>query len=162
MNKQEHKLESDIMETQHHPSLRFLVLGLIALLCSLSTAQAATVYTEDFEAGAAGWSMDNGVWEIGTPSAGPAACAGGSAQCAGTVLDGKYPPEADSRLISSGLVLPLVTGTAEIHLRFWQWFSYAIADSGVAEGGYVQISVWDEASGAWTPWTSVSDLIDRV
>ncbi|HEB97876.1 MAG TPA: hypothetical protein ENJ05_00030, partial [Thiotrichales bacterium] len=154
MHKQEHKLESDIMETQHHPSLRFLVLGLIALLCSLSTAQAATVYTEDFEAAAAGWSMDNGVWEIGTPSAGPAACAGGSAQCAGTVLGGNYPAYDDSRLVSPTLQLPAAVGAEEVHLRFQQWFSYSGYDS-----GQVQVSVWDEAAGTWGAWENVGGSV---
>ena len=51
---------------------------------------AVTVYQYNFESGWDGWGADYGVWEVGTPAAGPDSCHGGS-KCAGTVLGGNYP-----------------------------------------------------------------------
>jgi bacillopeptidase F (M6 metalloprotease family) len=110
-------------------------------------------FTGDFEAGWGDWSADSGVWEVGTPAAGPPSCYNGS-QCAGTVLSGNYPSQTDSRLVSPSIVLPAVTGGDEIHLRFWQWFSYAAND-----GGYVQISVYDDATGTWSAWANIGNPI---
>jgi VWFA-related protein len=103
-------------------------------------------FSGDFEAGWGDWSAENGVWQIGTPTAGPEACHEGS-QCAGTMLDGNYPESTDSRLISATTVLPAVTGSEELHLRFWNWFSYGLAD-----GGQVQVAVWNGSS--WGDWVN--------
>ena len=64
---------------------------------------AVTVYEYNFEPGWDGWGADYGVWEVGTPTAGPDNCHGGS-KCAGTVLGGNYPGYTDSRLISATMV----------------------------------------------------------
>ena len=32
------------------------------------------IYSYDFESGLGNWWMDNGVWEVGTPTAGPVGC----------------------------------------------------------------------------------------
>jgi hypothetical protein len=110
-------------------------------------------FTGDFEQGWVDWSADRGVWQIGTPTAGPDSCYGGS-QCAGTVLDGTYPGNTDSRLISATVELPTVIGAEEISLRFWQWFSYSGGSN--CDAGYVQISVQDEISGTWSDWANIS------
>ena len=102
-------------------------------------------FTGDFEDGWGDWSADNGVWQVGAPTAGPVGAHGGS-QCAGTVLDGSYPNSTDSRLISPSIRLPEVSGDEEIRLRFWHWFSFARGDA-----GYIQISVYDEVAG-WSEW----------
>ncbi len=111
---------------------------LLVLISTYANAQSPVVQNGDFEDGWTSWSADNGVWQIGTPTAGPGGCIEGS-QCAGTVLDGNYPPDTDSRLISYHVVLPAVTGYEEIHLRFMNWFSYF--DS--IDWGQVQVQVWD-------------------
>ena len=103
-------------------------------------------FSGDFESGWGDWSADRGVWEVGTPTVGPTECHGG-AQCAGTILGGDYPGDTDSRLISPSITLPVVTEDEEIHLRFWQWFSYSVNDA-----GYVQISVYDEGTQTWSAW----------
>jgi hypothetical protein len=100
----------------------------------------------DFESGWDDWWADNGVWEIGAPTAGPDGPHGGS-QCAGTNLDGNYPAYIDSRLISAPVTLPEVSGDEQVHLRFWQWFSYA------NDEGRVQVSVYSD--GEWGSWESV-------
>jgi hypothetical protein len=124
------------------------------LLClNASFAPAQEVFVEDFESGGIGWSSDNGVWEIGTPTAGPAECHSGS-QCAGTILDGSYPFDIASRFISPPVTLPDVSSGESIHLRLWQWFSYAQGDA-----GHLQISVFDDTTYQWSIWTSIGNTI---
>ena len=112
------------------------------------------VYGVGWENGSLEWTADNGVWEVGTPTVGPASCFSGS-QCAGTLLAGNYPNQTASRLISEGFELPTVSGPDEIHLRFQQWFSY------YADGDYgqVQISVWDSGTSTWGSWISEGGAI---
>jgi hypothetical protein len=110
----------------------------------------ACPFTGSFESGWNGWWADDGVWEVGTPTAGPDGPHGGS-QCAGTNLDGDYPPSIDSRLISPPVTLPEVSGDEEIHLRFWQWFSY-----GTGDRGYVEVSVYSD--GAWGGWHTLGSF----
>jgi len=113
------------------------------------------VFSGDFETGWADWTADesNGVWEVGTPTAGPSSCYEGT-QCAGTVLAGNYAANLDSRLISAPLQLDTVSGSEELHLRFWHWFSYSSNDSGT-----VQISVYDSGTQTWSAWENVSSAI---
>ena len=114
-------------------------------------------FTGDFEAGWADWGAGRGVWQVGAPTVGPVACFTGS-QCAGTVLDGSYPANTDSRLVSATMQLPTVAGDDEVHLRFQQWFSYA----NDGDAGQVQISVWDPVLLAWGSWVSEGTLVANV
>ena len=115
-----------------------------------------------FESGLGDWSVDNGVWAIGTPTVGPGAAYAGT-NCAGTALAGSYPGEMESRLISPTFVVPAANQNPR--LRFWQWFSFAGAagypyyDNG--SYGYVEIEAgtngWQtvtpgyvNSSGEWT------------
>jgi len=114
----------------------------------------ADVFQEDFEAGWGNWLVDRGIWGIGTPTVGPETCYRG-VQCAGTILDGDYLPNTDSRLMSPSIRLSEVSGDEEIYLRFWHWFSYAGRDV-----GYVQISVYDETKEQWSSWeTIIGDIL---
>lgn len=119
------------------------------------------VYTEDFEGGIGFWSADNGIWQVGTPSVGPDECVGGD-QCAGTVLDGNYPRETESRLISRSLRLPNLASDGEIQLRFSHWFSFAACGFGPGDGGWVQISAFDDATDEWDEWETLSDKIEGL
>ena len=113
---------------------------------------------DGFESGPGDWSADNGVWQIGTPTSGPGSCYSGT-QCAGTVLAGNYPQGMDSSLISGPVVLPTVSGDEQVHLRFWEWFSYY---NGGADNGQIKVSAdggssWNDVglaiengSGGWT------------
>jgi hypothetical protein len=125
-----------------------LVIFLFLLGIAIQPVRAA-VFQDDFEAGWGNWHVDNGIWDIGTPSAGPEACHSG-VKCAGTILDGNYLPNTDSRLISPSIRLSEVSGDEEIHLRFWHWFSYAGSDV-----GYAQISVYDETTEQWSSWETI-------
>jgi bacillopeptidase F (M6 metalloprotease family) len=104
----------------------------------------------DFEAGWGDWSADRGLWEVGTPTAGPSSCHSGS-QCVGTVLSGNYANLTDSRLISPTMLLPGVGGDEALLLRFWHWYSYSTYDSGA-----FQISSWDGEK--WSDWSTISQL----
>jgi len=114
------------------------------------------IYEVDWESGIGFWAADNGLWQVGTPTAGPTNCFSGT-QCAGTVLDGNYPGLTDSRLVSTSMQLPTVSGAEEVHLRFQQWFSYSGSVS-----GQVQVSVWNSATSTWGAWVSEGAAITNV
>ena len=139
------------MDNQLARLRRFCVLFGICLFILFSsttaTVNAAVVFSEGFESGLGSWSVDNGVWQVGVPTAGPAACYEGT-QCAGTILDGDYEPNTDSRLVSPTIDLPTLSLVGEeLHLRFWTWFRYSYSDF-----GQVQIQVWDYATSTWGDW----------
>jgi bacillopeptidase F (M6 metalloprotease family) len=118
-------------------------------------------FTGDFENGWDDWSADRGVWEIGEPTAGPGNCYSGT-QCAGTVLNGNYPGNTDSRLVSPSINLPSVSGIEEIHLRFQHWFSYDNSyhyPDNYNDYGYVQIRTFDEASEEWSAWSTIGNTV---
>jgi len=98
---------------------------------------------ENFELGIGSWFADKGVWEVGMPTAGPSA-AHSVPNCAGTVLGGLYPANANTRLISSEIPLIPKPGQRP-ELFFWHWFNIFPEDSAV-----VQISV------AGGPWQTIS------
>ncbi len=103
---------------------------------------------EHFEKGWNGWETDGSIWQIGTRT-------GQTNGLAATVLDGNYPGDADSRLISPAVQLPSVVAGEELELRFWQWASYSWRDY-----GYVQVSVW--TNGTWSAWVTVAQPVDEA
>jgi hypothetical protein len=133
--------------------LRGAFVIFVLIFCSTSAGAEEIIYSENFEDGWGSWYADNGVWQVGPPSAGPSGAHSGN-QCAGTVLDGFYPPNADSQLISPSIQLNEIIGVEEIHLRYWHWFSYQTADA-----GYIQVRVWDESAGSWSDWQNVGGNI---
>lgn len=116
---------------------------------------------EDFELGVGDWSADNGLWQVGIPQVGPDNSYS-IPNCAGIVLDGNYPGGANTRLISPPILLPMISSTEKIQLKFWHW--YINSD----DKGYVQISVnrsewrtisdpsFDGTSNLWTQY--IADL----
>ena len=116
---------------------------------------------EDFELGIGDWSADNGLWEVGTPTTGPMSAHSGQ-RVAGTVLDGNYHNNANTRLISPSIALGSLSPGEVIQLKFWQWYSLS------NDNGRVQVSVnggaWQTISdpvfdGANTNWSQyVADL----
>jgi hypothetical protein len=103
-----------------------------------------TVFSEDFEAGWNDWFADNGNWEVGTPTSGPSVAHSGS-NVGGTVLAGDY-ANTTSSLVSPTIELPTIETGEEIHLRFWNWFSFGSQDR-----GDVRVSQ-QTAPGVWTDW----------
>lgn len=118
---------------------------------------------ESFEIGIGDWHADNGVWEIGEPTVGPDTCYSDS-NCAGTVLNNNYPPNANTRLISPEFDLPNLVSPAKLHLHFWHWFVTNEDDALGPDEGRVQLSVnygpWESImgplAGSSSVWTHVS------
>ena len=100
---------------------------------------------EDFEVGWGDWSTDHGVWQVGEPTSGPAAAHSGTAVAA-TILNGNYPAQTDSRLISPAFEVPIVAGNEQILIRYWQWFQYA------DYSGELQVSYKYGNADAWSSW----------
>ncbi len=111
----------------------------------ISITKESPEFTGDFECGWDGWSADRGVWEVGA-SSGPPVCYSGG-QCAGTVLNGNYPTNTDSRLVSPAIEIP-INGGCEV--CFQHWLSYT-----TNEAAYVQIQAYDDLSGFWSAWTNI-------
>lgn len=135
-------------------SLKLMVL-LFITGCFFSVSVFADLRSgsEGFEEGWGDWGADNGVWEIGKPTVGPDICHIGT-NCAGTVLNGNYPDNTCSRLITPSFRLSSISGDEEIQLRFWHWFSYCNAE------GWIQISVYDEALQEWSDWTTIGNSVN--
>ena len=79
----------------------------------------ATVFFDDFESGADGWTHGgtHDEWEVGWPAAGPDEPYSGS-RCWGVDLDGLYENEADSWLSSPPIDL---SGLSCAQMDFWLW-----------------------------------------
>ena len=105
----------------------------------------------DWEGGIGNWSAENGVWQVGEVD--NDYCFGGS-QCAATVLNGNYPANTDSRLLSPRFDLPEAEPMEEIRLRFREAFFYRTGDS-----GQVQLCVWDSATSTCGDWVSVGSTV---
>ncbi|MBN1610213.1 MAG: choice-of-anchor J domain-containing protein, partial [Polyangiaceae bacterium] len=106
-------------------------------------------FTGDFNGGWSDWYAENGVWEVGTPTAGPGRCLAGDG-CVGTTLGSDYPSGTDSRLVSPTVALPKLAAGKEVQLRFWNWFQH-----GSYSSGSVQVSTWDAETSTWSAWTAV-------
>jgi hypothetical protein len=124
------------------------------LLCLTSSASAQRVFFEDFESGGPDWITSNGIWEFGTPTAGPSAAHSGF-QCAGTILGGDYFAYDDSRLefprpSGTAIQLPAVNGDEELRLRYWASYSYSSYDI-----GYSEVSYWDTVNSTWSAWETI-------
>ncbi|HEB76618.1 MAG TPA: hypothetical protein ENJ04_09725, partial [Nitrospirae bacterium] len=106
-------------------------------------------YFDDFTGCLNGWWVSNGIWQSGAPTAGPSEAYSDS-NLAGTVLDGNYPDNVNSALVSPTIELPSIATGAEIHLRFWHWFALGSYDK-------VQVRVSEETeSGVWSAWTTLA------
>lgn len=114
----------------------------------IATASVSTVFQQDFESGANGWTV-SGSWEIGVPVDGPGSGAN-SLNAASTDLDGAYPPNADDSLTSPPVVLPVLSTGERLKLSFDEWFEL---ESGY-DDGFVEIST--DNGGTWTPLSTRS------
>ena len=133
--------------------VKYLFVFLL-LFSTYHHVHADMIFYEDFELGWNNWGADNGVWEVGVPTSGPQKTYSGT-QCAATNLDGNYDPATESQLISPSVLLSPIIGYEEIHLRFWQWFSFNLWD-----GGIVRVSSYNEGEDTWSDWADVSSPIE--
>ncbi len=137
-----------------------LILALFLINISIY-GQTTIVFNEDFENGIGSWFADNGLWDAGIATVGPANAFSGE-QVAGTVLNGNFSGGANTRLISPSIALPDINSDENIQLKFWQWFRFS------DDNGRIQISVsggaWETISdplfdGTSTNWTQhIADL----
>jgi hypothetical protein len=132
------------------------------LYCTLSiAAYGEIIFQEDFENGWGSWNADNGVWEIGVPTAGPSNTHSLS-NCAGTVLGGNYPLCTDSHLISKVIVLPEINDDEDIILQIWHYFRYSFYDFTRYSSTYrsddrgnIHIKYYDDETGLWSDWIDI-------
>jgi hypothetical protein len=127
--------------------LKATLAAMLAGLCFAISAEAQTItWQENWESPSAAdnWFADNGYWEIGVPTYGPPDRGDGwrahqGTNVAGTVLNGNYTDDRQSRLISSPISIPAAGQNPR--LRFWHWWSFHFQDF-----GQVQISTNNGAS----------------
>ena len=92
------------------------------------------------------WYADNGIWELGNPSPESGFAASDTTIIAGTVLNGTYPNEAESRLISP----PIQISDTSFSIDMTHTFSFSENDR-----GYVQIKIEDGE------WINIADPFTR-
>ncbi len=113
---------------------------------SLETGPMDFTGVQDFEDGLGDWSVENGVWQRGVPTAanGPSVAYSGT-QVVGTILSGNHPNGADARLVSPEFVVP----AAEENPRFRYFYWYDTAWT--SHYGQLQIRVdggeWEDIPG---------------
>ncbi|MCX6640679.1 MAG: choice-of-anchor J domain-containing protein [bacterium] len=110
-----------------------------------------TLMFQNWESGWGSWQADNGVWEVGNPTVGPDTCFS-PFSCAGTILNGNYPNDANTRLISPQIHLPILNENQTIKLKFRSWARCLIADN-----VKVQIQV---GNGVWVDLASMPGRTD--
>ncbi|MCW5553223.1 MAG: hypothetical protein KIS67_13820 [Verrucomicrobiae bacterium] len=116
--------------------------------------------SENFEAGWGGWkadyfggkATDSAIWEIGVPTSGPGVAHAGT-NVAATYLNGNYPEDRDSRLVSPPFVVP--PAILNPRLRFWHWWSFACGDYGQVQISTNNGTSWSVLATYSTssPWT---------
>ena len=99
--------------------LSIIVLAFGPALCS---AQTAVLWKEGFESDDfwERWHSEGGVWSVGSPTKGPEKAFAG-ARCAGTLLEGDYPPGIDTRLVRDRVFI-VPPEAQNPRLRLWHWF----------------------------------------
>lgn len=111
---------------------------------------AGTNNIADFESSWQDWFAENSIWDHGKPTAGPADCYSSSVACMATTLNGDYPDNSSSRLISPEINLPTITAGEQLQLRFQHWAAIGSYDT-----AQVQISV-ETTPRVWGAWQSIA------
>lgn len=121
----------------------------------------SVVFFENFEGPTGGWSVDNGLWQIGVDT-----IAGfkSYSKVAGTLLNGRIPNDTYTTRLNRIFVLPSITQNEELRIRFWSWFhrqnSVQVSvqirvDTG---GGYFDSwrTINSPSTTSWSPWSHSS------
>src|ERR1035441_9331937 len=89
--------------------LTFVMTAMVMLLAASRAMAETVVWSENFDDGNGGdrWASDQGIWQIGSPTIGPATNSAGCRahscpNCATTGLTANYPSGGDSRLFQIG------------------------------------------------------------
>ncbi|MCI0514229.1 T9SS type A sorting domain-containing protein [candidate division KSB1 bacterium] len=122
-------------------SIFFSLLFLVVVSNIVAQGQ-EIIFQDDFESGWGRWYATNGVWDIGKATVGPDMAHSGQ-NVAGTILNGNYPPNANTRLVSQSILLPGIYYHEKLLLYVWQWFCLNKGDYLGNDLGSIQISVDD-------------------
>ena len=111
-----------------------------------------------FENGIGSWYADNGIWQAGEATIGPDSAYEGS-RVAATILNGNYPANTASRLVSPTYILPSSESLAgdRIRLSLQHWYSLSSSDSAkiqisVNRGPWMQLPGTTTISGLSNGW----------
>ena len=113
---------------------------------------------DSFEGGSRGWAPNNGVWQVGVPTAGPVGAHTGE-HCWGTNLGGNYQRYTNSELLTSWVDIPAVPD-GPVLLKLYEWHNfYPEGDYGVirihtADGATATLSSNFTGSSDWTQFAS--------
>jgi hypothetical protein len=101
---------------------------------------------ENFENGYDGWSVYNGVWDIGVPTAtaGPDAEEGHA--LGGTVLSGNYADNENAWLVSPEFAVPAASQNPRVSLSYWY-------DLAAGDTGYITVR---PTGGSWQTFTTLT------
>lgn len=135
-----------------------LCLFTVGFLPRISFSQGVvTVWMENWEGTWTNdWNVDAGTWEVGVPTPQPDS-AHSPKNCAGTVLGGNYPPNANTRLIRR-TPFDVPPASEKPRLRFWHWYSISSGDTGRVQIRMVGTNKWitisdfymNTGGGVWT------------
>jgi transglutaminase-like putative cysteine protease len=135
------KCQTNALDLIQAQNLTGYLVAMHAALLSYQDVRPApieTLYSEDFESGADGWTH-GGIqdeWELGVPAYGPKSAHSG-ANCWGTNLEGTYASHDDCWLASPRVYL---TKLACANLSFWIWNSVQDVYGSVYDLVWVEIS----------------------
>ena len=99
-----------------------------------------------------GWSADNGLWQVDTPSSGPGS-GHGSSSCAYVTDNPVY--KTDSRLVSPAIDLTSVPLGQQVLLEFWEWYQLSLRPGGDPNATLTAIEVSTWSGSTWTDWTNL-------
>ncbi len=133
------------------------ILNLFWAFFLLQISFSQNIFYENFENGQGFWQVTNGSFQVGTPSTGVQVYEGNNV--AGTILNGNYPTNANSYLVSPNISLPTVDEEQRIELDFWHYY-----DIGFVAKAHLSISLdngdswiilsndFDDDSGIWSKY----------
>ncbi len=99
-----------------------------------------------------GWYAEDGIWQIGAPTYGTSTPASGH-YCAATVLNGAYPDNNSSSLISPLVTLPSDPLGGELWLSFMHFYNYS--DSEYGDVYILADGVWEKIGGSFSGYSGV-------
>ena len=136
----------------HFSTISLILVFLMSMVPATVRAQAdgedmTLLHHIHFENGIGNWSAENGIWEAGSPVAGPDSAYQGSGVAA-TILNGEYPANTSSRLVSPNYILPSKESLngGRLRLSLKHWYSMSSNDT-----GQIQISINQG------PWRTMPD-----
>ncbi|MBI3192949.1 MAG: T9SS type A sorting domain-containing protein [Ignavibacteriae bacterium] len=124
------------------------ILLLSSIICLSAQSTDSTIFFDDFEHGSSNWTVDNGLWQIGSSTI---VTAYNGTNIAGTLLNENIPNQTyTTRLITKPINLPSISSQDELRLRYYSWFSRANNVN-----ASIQMAI-DTGGGNFGPWTGIT------